>query len=161
MISFIQACLQPKPQNEYIRLITSHKSSEWTTPDDFFQELNNIYHFTLDVAATEENIKCDLFYDKEIDGLQQDWSTDSKREDGSPGVIWCNPPYGRKIIDWVRKASEGHTKVLMLLPSRTSTRWFHDFILKFDYKVKFIDGRLFFGGFKTPAPFDSMLVEFH
>jgi site-specific DNA-methyltransferase (adenine-specific) len=113
------------------------------------------------VAATEENAKCELFYDKEIDGLIQDWDEDSKREDGTPGVIWCNPPYGRKIIHWVKKAHECKTKVVMLLPSRTSTRWFHDYVLKFDSKIVFIDGRLKFGGFATPAPFDSMLIEIH
>jgi len=86
------------------------------------------------------------------DGLEQDWT----------GVCWCNPPYGREIEKWVKKAYisaiEGAT-VVMLLPARTDTRWFHDWIYG-KTEIRFIRGRLKFGGAEHGAPFPSMVVVF-
>lgn len=123
---------------------------DWSTPQDLFDELDAGYHFTVDVAASAENAKCSKYYDKEKDGLLQDW-------DGE--MVWCNPPYGREIADWVKKAAESHANVVMLLPARTDTRWFHDYIYN-KASVQFIKGRLKFGGSKDNAPFPSMLVIF-
>ena len=74
-------------------------------------------------------------------------------------TAWCNPPYGREIANWVRKASEESGTVVMLLPARTDTRWFHEFVWK-KTEIRFIKGRLKFGGAKASAPFASMVVIF-
>ena len=133
----------------------SSKTDIWETPQEFFDELNKEFHFTLDVCATPENAKCEKFYTVEDDGLSQPWD----------GVVWCNPPYGREIGRWVLAASvasgtRGST-VVMLLPARTDTRWFHDLIYQKDrVEVRFLKGRLKFGGGKNSAPFPSMVVVF-
>ena len=92
-------------------LMFSSKTDLWETPQDLFDKLNNEFHFTLDVCATPENAKCDSFCTKEQDGLSQPWE----------GVVWCNPPYGRQIGEWVRRAflaSVSGSTVVMLLPAR-------------------------------------------
>ena len=129
----------------------SSKKEEWETPQALFDELNEEFHFDVDVCALPENAKCDRYYTPEIDGLKQDWR----------GVCWCNPPYGRKIGEWVAKAAKSEAVVVMLLPARTDTRWFHDFIYKAENAdIRFIRGRLKFGGAENSAPFPSMLVIF-
>ena len=133
----------------------SSATDNWSTPQDFFDKLNDEFHFTLDVCADENNHKCEHYYTKEIDGLSRPWI----------GTIWCNPPYGRKIGEWVRRAyiysHIGPTTVVMLLPARTDTRWFHDYIYnKSNTEIRFIKGRLKFGGCKNSAPFPSMIVIF-
>ena len=133
-------------------LMFSSKTDLWETPKDLFDKLNNEFHFTLDVCATPENAKCDSFYTKEQDGLSQPWE----------GVVWCNPPYGRQIGEWVRRAflaSVSGNTVVMLLPARTDTRWFHEYIYG-KAEIRFIRGRLKFGGSKNSAPFPSMVVVF-
>ena len=131
-------------------LMFSSKSCEWSTPQDFFDKLNDEFHFTLDVCATPENAKCEHYYTKEQDGLSQPWT----------GTVWCNPPYGRGITEkWVKKASETDTTVVMLLPARTDVQWFHDYIYH-KAEIRFIKGRLKFGGCKDSAPFPSMVVIF-
>jgi site-specific DNA-methyltransferase (adenine-specific) len=72
----------------------SHKTPEWSTPPEFFDELNKKYHFVLDVASTHENCKCEKHYTMEEDGLKQDWDADATDEEGNLGAIWCFPPYG-------------------------------------------------------------------
>ena len=133
----------------------SSKTGEWSMPQDLFDKLDKIYGFDIDVCATKENAKCPVFYTKEDDGLNQTWK----------GVCWMNPPYGRKIGDWVSKAyrvgMKGST-VVALLPARTDTKWFHDYIYQQPgVTVTFLKGRLKFGGGKHAAPFPSMLVLFN
>lgn len=133
----------------------SSATDNWSTPQDFFDKLNDEFHFTLDVCADENNHKCEHYYTKEMDGLSHHWI----------GTIWCNPPYGRKIGEWVRHAyissQIGSATVVMLLPARTDTRWFHDYIYnKPNTEIRFIKGRLKFGGCKNSAPFPSMVVIF-
>lgn len=132
----------------------SSKTDLWSTPQDLFNELDNEFHFTLDVCADEYNHKCDNYYTKEQDGLSQAWI----------GTVWCNPPYGRGIGQWVRRAlfaSVAGNTVVMLLPARTDTKWFHDYIYKRDnVEIRFIKGRLKFGGSQNSAPFPSMIVIF-
>ena len=133
----------------------SSATDNWSTPQDFFDKLNDEFHFTLDVCADETNHKCEHYYTKEIDGLSRPWI----------GTIWCNPPYGRKIGEWVRRAHFsshiGSATVVMLLPARTDTRWFHEYIYnKPNTEIRFIKGRLKFGGCKNSAPFPSMVVIF-
>lgn len=130
----------------------SSKTDLWETPQDFFDKLDAEFHFDLDVCALPENAKCKNYYTPKTDGLSQPWD----------GVCWCNPPYGRDVWKWVAAgyaASTGGATVVMLLPARTDTRWFHDWIYG-KAEIRFIRGRLKFGGCKNSAPFPSMVVIF-
>lgn len=137
----------------------SSATDQWSTPQDFFDKCNAEFGpFTLDVCADAENTKVSHFYFSEEDnGLEMDWSGH-----GSIAArCWMNPPYGRGIGAWVQKAYEESQKgclVVCLLPARTDTKWFHDYCQKGE--VRFIKGRLKFGGSKNSAPFPSMLVIF-
>lgn len=136
-------------------LFTSN-TPEWETPQDLFDELNKEFNFYMDVCATKKNAKCERFIGQEEDGLIQKWS----------GNCWMNPPYGREIGLWIKKASEESQRpgrlVVCLLPARTDTRWFHDYIYnKPNVEIRFIKGRLKFGGSKNSAPFPSMIVIFN
>lgn len=135
-----------------MNVMFSSKTDLWETPQDFFNCLNDEFHFDIDVCALPENAKCQKYYTPEMDGLSQPWT----------GVCWCNPPYGREVGKWVRKAllsSDAGATVVMLLPARTDTRWFHDYIYG-RAQVRFIRGRLKFGGSSNSAPFPSMVVVF-
>jgi phage N-6-adenine-methyltransferase len=131
----------------------TNASDEWETPGEFFDAVDAVYHFTLDVCATSANAKCGRYYKKEENGLLMSWR----------GVCWMNPPYGREISLWVRKAYESSfeagTVVVCLLPARTDTKWWHDYVLSRAETIAFIKGRLRFSG-KGPAPFPSALVVF-
>ena len=130
----------------------SSKTYEWETPQDFFNELNKEFCFTLDPCAAKENAKCKKFYTKKDDGLSKSWDNE---------IVFCNPPYGREIGKWVKKASElRNGKVIMLIPSRTDTKWFHDYIYN-KTEIRFIKGRLKFNDLKNSAPFPSMIVIFN
>lgn len=123
----------------------------WATPQDLFDELNNRHKFNLDPCATKENAKCKKFFTKKEDGLKQSWK--NKR-------VFMNPPYGRGIGSWIKKASEGGAEIVVcLLPARTDTKWFHNYIYN-KSKIEFIKGRLKFGGHQNSAPFPSMIVIF-
>lgn len=136
-------------------LMFSSKSEMWETPQDLFDELDKEFHFIVDVCAIPENAKCNKFYTPEDDGLSKDWDETS----------WCNPPYGRKIGEWVRNAyyqsAQFGSTIVMLLPARTDTKWFHDYIYQKDWvEIRFIRGRLKFGCSKNSAPFPSMVAIF-
>lgn len=135
-------------------LMFSSKSDEWYTPIDFFNELDKEFHFDLDPCATDENHKCDKYFTKESNGLSQKWGGYR---------VFCNPPYGRTIGEWVKKAYEEsktpNTLVVMLIPARTDTKWFHEYIYG-KAEIRFIKGRLKFGGCTNAAPFPSMIVIF-
>ena len=129
----------------------SSNTDLWSTPQDFFDELDSEFNFNLDPCATTENHKCDMWFNKDEDGLSKSW--DNSR-------TFMNPPYGREIGKWVKKASEQQGGVCVcLLPARTDTRWFHDYIYN-KAEIRFIKGRLKFGGSKNSAPFPSMVVVF-
>ena len=135
-------------------LMFSSKTDIWETPKDLFDTLNKEFNFTLDVCALPENAKCEKYYTPENNGLSQNWD----------GIIWCNPPYGKQINDWVKRALyssvDGNT-VVMLLPARTDTRWFHEYIYnRENVEIRFLKGRLRFGNAKNSAPFPSMVVVF-
>ena len=133
---------------------TLHFSSAtdlWATPQDFFDKLDAEFGFELDVCATPENAKCPRYFTKEMDGLAQEWK----------GVCWMNPPYGREIGLWMHKAlrsSQNGATVVCLIPARTDTAWWHDCAMKGE--IRFIRGRLKFGGGKANAPFPSAIVVF-
>jgi len=132
-------------------LFTSN-SSEWETPQDLFDELNKEFNFKLDVCATRENAKCDVFIND--DSLRKDWTKITNN------WKWMNPPYGRQTKDWVKKASE-ERQVVALLPARTDTKYFHKYIYKQkNTEIRFIKGRLKFSNSKNSAPFPSMIVIF-
>lgn len=138
-------------------IMFSSKSVEWETPQDLFDKLNKEFHFTTDVCANDNNHKCDYYFRKEdpIDGLEMEWT----------GRCWMNPPYGREIGKWIKKAHDevkrGVPLVVCLLPARTDTRWFHEYIYnQKDVEIRFLKGRLKFGNSKNSAPFPSMIVIF-
>jgi phage N-6-adenine-methyltransferase len=132
-------------------VLYSSASEEWPTPRRFFARLDRQYHFTLDPCATPDNAVCALYFTKEQDGLAQDWGSHR---------VFCNPPYGKQIGRWVRKcfeASQAGARVVLFVPARTDTRWFHDWVHG-KAKVTFVRGRVRFGNADTCAPFPSMLA---
>lgn len=136
-------------------LMFSSNSDMWSTPQEFFNKLNEEFNFTLDPCATQFNAKCTLFFTEEDNGLSKNWQGHT---------VFCNPPYGRKIKDWVKKCSEEaqktDTTVVMLIPARTDTLYFHNYIYNKAREIRFIKGRLKFGDSENPAPFPSMVVVF-
>lgn len=131
----------------------SSNSDEWVTPDDLFNELDKEFHFTLDPCSTDENAKCEKHFTKYEDGLKQSWAGES---------VFCNPPYSN-IGKWVQKAWEESVKpntiVVLFVPSRTDTQYFHNYILHRS-EIRFVEGRVRFSNSKMNAPFPSMIVIF-
>lgn len=133
-------------------LMFSNKTDQWATPQAFFDELNKEFHFTLDPCADENNHKCEKFFTKEQDGLAQTWEGET---------VFCNPPYSQNA-KWVEKCyteSKKGSTVVLLIPARTDTRWFHNYIYG-KAEIRFLKGRLKFGDSKNAAPFPSMIVIF-
>ena len=127
----------------------------WATPDHIFEELHEEFSFDLDVCASPENKKCKRFFTEYDEAMFQQWN----------GKIWCNPPYGREIGKWIEKGlfsvEQGIAKVAVyLLPARTNTKWFHELVLPSASEIRFIKGRLKFGGSENSAPFPSVVVIF-
>lgn len=133
----------------------SSSTDEWATPQWLYDSLNEELGFTLDPCALPSNAKCEKYFTPQDNGLLQDWGGE---------IVFCNPPYGKAIANWVRKCSEEskkpNTTTVMLIPARTDTRYFHDYIYRKAKEIRFIKGRLKFGGAKTSAPFPSMIVIF-
>jgi phage N-6-adenine-methyltransferase len=130
--------------------LMSSKTAMWATPQWLFDTLNSHYQFTLDVCATKENAKCKNYFSPEQDGLRQPWK----------GICWMNPPYGKEIKKWVKKAYESSLEealVVALLPARTDTAWFWEYVYH-KARIEFIRGRLRFGDGKGAAPFPSMIA---
>ena len=139
--------------------LTSNDDS-WTTPPDFYAKWNSKYNFVLDAAASSQSALCEKWYGLDHpnpeyrNALERDW-----HKDAQGGAVWLNPPYGRTIGLWMRKA---HTEaqlgatVVCLVPSRTDTSWFHDYCIQHEYHL--LRGRLKFGGSKNSAPFPSLVV---
>ena len=132
----------------------SSDKKDWGTPPDLFNALNEEFEFTVDVAANHENALVPWhYYTKETDGLAQDWSGEA---------VYMNPPYGREIGKWVRKAYEDTREkgyAVCLLPARTDTAWWHDYVMK-AVEIRLIRGRLRFVGAENSAPFPSAIVIF-
>ncbi len=130
---------------------------DWDTPQVLFDKLNEEFKFEYDLAASNKNTKCDKFFSKEDDGLKQKWN----------GVCWLNPPYGdktSKMVDWIKKAYNDtqfnpNLTVVMLIPARTNTKWFHNFCMK-AAELKLICGRPKFGDSKHGLPQPLILVVF-
>ena len=133
------------------KLMFSSATDEWSTPQDVFDKLNEEFSFTLDPCANDTNHKCKKYFTKTENGLLQNWDDE---------IVFCNPPYGREIDKWVKKAAESKATVVMLLPARTDTKWFHDYIYE-KAEIRFIKGRLKFGEAQNSAPFPYMVVIFY
>lgn len=115
--------------------LLSSKSNEWETPIDLFEALNSEFGFTIDAAATSENAKLPRYFTQSDDGLSKSWKGER---------VWCNPPYGREIGRWIEKAATCDADlVVLLIPARTDTKAWHEFILN-KAEVRFIRGRLKF-----------------
>ena len=132
------------------------KKQEWTTPQEMWDRLDEEFHFTIDLAADEQNTKCETYFSKENDALSQDWF----------GVGWLNPPYGdgnSKLLKWVQKAFDETRKVgctvVMLIPARTNTRWWHHYCMQ-AAELRFINGRPKFGNAVHGLPQPLALVIF-
>jgi phage N-6-adenine-methyltransferase len=127
-------------------------TTEWGTPQSFFDKYNVEFHFAVDVAASDSNAKCARYYTKQTDGLAQDWTGE---------VCWMNPPYGRALPAWMKKAYESSlfgATVVCLVPSRTDARWWHAYAERGEQR--FIKGRLKFAGAAHNAPFAVAIVVF-
>ena len=129
-------------------------SNEWTTPQEFYNRLDSEFNFDLDPCSDGYNAKCERFFTKEDDGLIQDWSN---------STVFMNPPYGRAIKDWIRKAYEESKKgstVVALIPSRTDTQYWHNYVMKAE-EIRLVKGRIKFGEGRNSAPFPSAVVIFN
>lgn len=140
------------------KVMFSSAKDDWATPVELFDKIKACLKETEwhDVCASEDNTKCKTFWTKEDDALSKEWD--------NPDIIyWMNPPYGRSISKWVKKAKESAIKygstVACLLPCRTDTKWFHEDVLGSAF-VLFIKGRVRFVGAKYSAPFPSCVVVF-
>lgn len=131
------------------KVLYSSENEVWETPKDLFDKLDTEFHFDIDVCALPSNAKCTSFFTPDQDGLKQTWK----------GVCWMNPPYGRKIGAWMRKALEAKTTVVCLVPARTDTKWWHEYAMKAS-EIRFVKGRLKFGDSKNSAPFPSAIIVF-
>ena len=122
-------------------LMTS-ASPHWATPSDVYADLNREFCFDFDPCPLRS----------ESDGLSAAWGKST----------FVNPPYGREIGKWLRKGFEewqsGNT-VVFLIPSRTDTKWWHEYCMKAT-EIRYVRGRLKFGGSKCGAPFPSAIVIF-
>lgn len=144
----------------------SSKNTNWCTPQDFFDGLNKEFHFVLDAAASEKSAKCEKYFTPETDGLKSTWDCG--------GSVFCNPPYGRNLGLWVEKAyneSKRGITIVLLIPSRTDTSYFHEYIYR-KAEIRFVRGRLVFtdedgqprlnaSGKPERAPFPSMVVIYN
>ncbi len=129
-----------------------HAADAWETPQALFDALDREFQFEVDVCATADNAKCARYFTPEQDGLRQRWE----------GTCWMNPPYGAEIGRWVQKAYESSlfgATVVCLLPARVDTRWWHQYVT-LAAQIRYLPGRLRFGGAKHSAPFPSAIVVF-
>ncbi len=137
------------------KAMVSSKSNDWATPQDFFDELDEEFSFTLDPCATEDNAKCTKFYTQRENGLLQSWSGE---------VVFMNPPYGGQAGLWVEKAyheSLNGATVVCLIVSATDRTYWHDYIFPFAAQIRWLRGRLKFGDATETAPFASAVVIFN
>lgn len=149
----------------------SKASDEWSTPQETFDALDAEFHFTLDVAATHDNKKCRYWFGPDMaspydDALAIDWWLGHRPD---TEAAWLNPPYS-KCREFIAKAADEARKgltVVCLVPSRTDTRWWHEHVWdrekhapRAGVEVRFVKGRLKFGGATAGAPFPSVVIVF-
>ena len=141
---------------KFMEVVRSAKTFEWPTPDYIFQLLDREYGpFTLDPCATPENAKTAKFFTQEDNGLSRSWAGER---------VFMNPPYGRSMGEWMRKASSGEAYTVCLVPARTDTKWWHTYVgdgrTWLADEVRFWKGRIQFGDSETNAPFPSVIIVF-
>jgi len=154
-----------KPRRKNVLFRSGHQ--DYRTPPELFEKLHAEFGFTCDVAADADNALCPRFYTRETDALAQDWT----------GVCWLNPPFaeaervsqterGRRFGLWLKKAAESAAAgavVVALIPARTDTHWFHDYVLPYA-EIRFVRGRQRFprpGDLKTKsATFPSLIAVY-
>ena len=133
--------------------LMSSLTEMWGTPKSLFDKLDEEFHFDCDVCASDGMEMVKHHYNPQMDGLKQDWSKNKSN--------WMNPPYGRVIPDWMKKACESNANVVCLIPARTDTKWWHDYVMGKAVEVRFVAGRLKFNGEKNgSAPFPSAIVVY-
>lgn len=140
--------------SKFNRSLFSSKDQAWETPKEFFDNLNGVFNFTLDVCAVPETAKCEKYFTPEIDGLIQNWADN---------MCWMNPPYGREQVKWIEKAAKeslNGATIVCLIPARPDTKAWQNIIFPNAKAVCFVKGRLKFGGSKDSAPFPSAVVIF-
>ena len=128
---------------------------DWETPQWLYKILDDKFHFTLDPCSSDLNHKCEKYYTEKENGLLQNWDND---------VTFVNCPYGNDIKNWVKKASESKGVVVMLIPARTDTRYWHDYIFNKASEVWFLKGRIKFETDRIPlnsAPFPSAIIIYN
>lgn len=170
----LRRLLDWKGRGSMSREIFSSKRTNWETPQTFFNALDAEFHFTLDAAASAGNAKCFRYLSKRDDGLHTvtvwplvdipggspvGWREHPKFHHN----IWCNPPYGRKVGKWFAKAREAQAEgatVVMLVPARTDTRWWHEHVQGIASEIRFIKGRIRFVGGKAGATFPSVVIVY-
>lgn len=147
-----------QPSRIFMEQLPDKKKGVWVTPKEFFEPLRVEFDLKIDAAASPDNAMLPVFFCEGIrDAFDQDWSNQR---------IWCNPPYGGRgkggMYDWVKRCATGGSEVVVaLLPARTDTRWFHDFIWqKANSEIRFIKGRIHFSGAPDSGKFPSMVVIF-
>jgi len=137
------------------KIMFSSKTGNWGTPLAFYRKLDMEFNFTLDPCASKSNAKCPKYYTEADDGLAQDWGGET---------VFMNPPYGRDIKRWIMKAYEEslkpNTTVVCLIPSRTDTKYWHDYVMRAK-EIRFVKGRLKFGDSTNAAPFPSAVAVFY
>lgn len=131
------------------KVMTSHKSDVWSTPQWLFDVVNEEFKFTLDPATNGSNSLCPKFFTEIEDGITQNWQNE---------IIWCNPPYS-KNKEWTKKMASGEAiSVVGLIPARTGAKYFHEFVFNKASEILFFNSRLKFSNAKSSAPFDSVLI---
>ena len=143
--------------NTNIQPLMTSNTNEWYTPKKLFDELNEEFNFNLDPCCTVESAKCKDFYTEATNGLSKSWEGKT---------VFMNPPYGREIKKWIEKAYmeslKPNTKVVALIPSRTDTSYWHDYIFNKAKDIRFLRGRIKFvdidGNSSSPAPFPSSII---
>lgn len=139
----------------YTAVMYSSVTELWATPQKTFDALHAEFDFTLDAAAVAENAKCPRFFSPEQDAFKQNWGNER---------VYCNPPYGKPLPLWIKKAwsecRDNGATVVMLIPARTDTAVWHDIVFPYAAEIRYLRGRLKFGGATNSAPFPSALVIF-
>ena len=132
-------------------------TNEWYTPKELYNKLNEEFNFTLDPCCTEKSRKCEKYFTKKENGLIHDWSNNN---------VFMNPPYGNDIKYWIEKAYleslKDNTIVVALIPARTDTSYWHNFIFNKASDIRFLKGRIKFekedGTLGNSAPFPSAVI---
>lgn len=125
-------------------------SDQWATPQALFDKLDEEFGFDVDVCALPENAKCKKFYSPEEDGLRFRWT----------GTVWMNPPYGRGIAKWVKKAyeaSQGGATVVALIPNRSNAPWWHEWVMRAN-ELRFVRKKVAFVGSTRGVPFFGSVI---